>query len=58
VLIGVLVDPTYPAAEAQRRELHEAADTLKQPIAVVTAVNARADTGHQSSRSQSVYVNN
>jgi len=36
-LIGVLVDPTYPDAEAQRRELQDAADTLKQPIAVVGA---------------------
>ena len=36
-LIGVLVDPTYPDAEAQRRELQDAADILKQPIAVVGA---------------------
>src|SRR5215469_7466241 len=36
-LIGVLVDPTYPDAEAQRRELQDAADILKQPIVVVGA---------------------
>ena len=36
-LIGVLVDPTYPDAGAQRRELQDAADILKQPIAVVGA---------------------
>jgi len=36
-LIGVLVDPTYPDAQAQRRELQDAADILKQPIAVVGA---------------------
>jgi len=36
-LIGVLVNPTYPDVERQRRELQEGADTLKQPIAVVTA---------------------
>ena len=36
-LIGVLVDPTYPDAEAQRRELQDAADILKQPIAVIGA---------------------
>jgi putative ABC transport system substrate-binding protein len=36
-LIGLLVDPTYPDSEAQRRELQEAADILKQPIAVVGA---------------------
>jgi putative tryptophan/tyrosine transport system substrate-binding protein len=36
-LIGVLVDPTYPDSEAQRRELRDAADILKQPIAVVGA---------------------
>jgi putative tryptophan/tyrosine transport system substrate-binding protein len=36
-LIGVLVDPTYPDSEAQRRELQGAADILKQPITVVGA---------------------
>jgi putative ABC transport system substrate-binding protein len=36
-LIGVLVNPNYPDADRQRRELHEAAATLKQPITVVTA---------------------
>jgi putative ABC transport system substrate-binding protein len=36
-LIGLLVDPTYPDSEAQRRELQKAADILKQPIAVVGA---------------------
>jgi putative tryptophan/tyrosine transport system substrate-binding protein len=36
-LIGVLLDPTYPEAEAQRRELQDAADILKQPIAVIGA---------------------
>jgi putative tryptophan/tyrosine transport system substrate-binding protein len=34
-LIGVLVNPTYPDAERQKRELQEAADTLKQPIAIM-----------------------
>jgi len=36
-LIGVLVNPTYPDAERQRRELQDAADKLHQRIAVVTA---------------------
>jgi ABC-type uncharacterized transport system substrate-binding protein len=36
-LIGVLVNPTYPDAERQRGELQEAADTLKQRIAIVIA---------------------
>jgi putative ABC transport system substrate-binding protein len=36
-LIGVLVNPTYPDAERQRGELQEAADTLKQRIAIATA---------------------
>ena len=36
-LIGVLVNPNYPDADGQRRELQEAADTLKQAIAILTA---------------------
>jgi putative tryptophan/tyrosine transport system substrate-binding protein len=36
-LIGALVDPTYPDSEAQRRELRDAADILKQPIALIDA---------------------
>jgi putative ABC transport system substrate-binding protein len=36
-LVGVLVDPTYPDTDAQRRGVQEAADTLKQPIVVVNA---------------------
>jgi putative ABC transport system substrate-binding protein len=36
-LIGVLVNPTYPDVERQKRELQEGADTLNQPIAVMMA---------------------
>jgi putative ABC transport system substrate-binding protein len=36
-LIGVLVNPTYPDTPRQRRELEQAAASLKQPIEVVTA---------------------
>lgn len=36
-LVGVLVDPTFPDAEAQRRQLREAAAILKQPIMFVNA---------------------
>ena len=36
-LIGILVNPNYPDADSQRRELLEAADLLKQPIAIATA---------------------
>ena len=41
-LIGVLVNPTYPDAERQRRELQDAADTLKQRIALMTASTENA----------------
>jgi putative tryptophan/tyrosine transport system substrate-binding protein len=37
VVIGVLVNPNYPDADRQRRELQQAADTLKQPIAFASA---------------------
>jgi putative ABC transport system substrate-binding protein len=36
-LIGVLINPTFPDVDRQRRELQEAAATLKQPILLMTA---------------------
>jgi putative ABC transport system substrate-binding protein len=37
VAIGVMVNPNYPEADLQRRELQEAAETIRQQIQVVSA---------------------